>query len=68
MILGSSLDKGGRHGGNLREDTEIMEQITFEMREFEVSCELIRNESSKVQTSMSEVLGRTKFQEREMEC
>lgn len=52
----------------MREDTGIMEQITFEMRDFEVSCELIRNESSKVQTSLPEVLGRTKFQEREIEC
>lgn len=53
---------------NMREDTRIIEQITCEMREFEVSCELIRNESSNVQTSLPEVLGRTKFQEREMEC
>lgn len=45
----------------MREDTRIMEQITCEMREFEVSCELIRNESSNVQTSLPEVLGRTKF-------
>lgn len=44
------------------------EQVTCEMRESKVSCELIRNESSKVQTSISEVLGRTKFKEREMEC
>lgn len=45
-----------------------MEQITCEMRESEVYFELIRNESSKVQTSLLEVIGRTNLQEREMEC